>query len=402
MGLFARLRNWVTNTVITGVLNLVRGGFTFQNNSLASNETIFSAISMLSGAIASLPIALKREALDVQPGEHTVANLLEWGPCPNMSTFQFIRCMEVLRNSTGAGYAIKELTQRGSLYALWLMRTENVTPMIDRDSRELYYQVRDHLGSELAYLHHSMVLAVNHISNDGINPINPIEVLRSTLDYDREVKEFSINQMQNGLRANYAVTFPKGNLNKEQIERYDEMVKTFKKSGILYLDAGKEIKELNGLSVIDPKVFEVENITIARVARVYNLPLDKFLPEKTSYSSAEQSDLNYLRDTILPMARMYEQEFSRKLLTEQERAAGMKIKFSLNGFARADMKTRGDFYFKGVRSGWFCLDEIRDMEDRPPIPGGYGKEFFTSKDLVPIRILTNASQTNTQGSDTNE
>lgn len=387
MGLFDGLRRRMGCGTVVVPSRLVHGGFSFDNGTLASNETIFSAISMLSGAMASLPVTLRQDYQRIKPVQNKVAWMLEYGLNPNMTTFEFIRCMEALRDSTGAGYAIKELNAQGELEALWLMKTEAVTPKIDRESRELYYEVRDDLGGGVVYLHNSLVVAVTHVSTDGIHPMNPINVLRSSLDYDREVKEFSVDQMQNGLRANYAISFKGASLGPEQLEAYNEVLRAFKKSGVLYLDAGKTIQELKGSSVIDPKVFEVENITIARVARVYTIPLDKFLPDKTSYSSAEQSDLNYLRDTILPMVRMYEQEFSRKLLSEQERAGGMAIKFSLNGFARADMQTRGEFYMKGIRTGWFCLDDVRSLEDLPPLPNGQGQEYFISKDLVPIRYL---------------
>lgn len=382
MGLISRLRAFAGRKKpgAFGSAGLVPGGFCYPNATLASNETIFSAITMLSNAIASAPITLRRDYKRVMPQEHRIAWLMEFGLNPSMSTFQFIRTMETLRDATGAGYAVKELDDYGNLRALWPMHTENVSPMVERESREIYYQIRDALEGGDVYLHNSAVVAVSHISADGIHPLNPISVLQSSLDYDREVKEFSVNQMKNGLRAKFVIEFP-NSMSREQFEEYNAYVKAFKKNGVLYLDGGKQIVQLKN-DVIDPRVFDVENITIARVARVFNIPLEKFLPDKTSYSSAEQSDLNYLRDTILPMARMYEQEFSRKLLSEQERANGMQIKFSLNGFARADMKTRAEFYMKGVRTGWFSINDVRGLEDIEPIEGG--ETHYISKDLVPL------------------
>lgn len=148
------------------------------------------------------------------------------------------------------------------------------------------------------------------------------------------------------------------------------------------MDQGKEFQELKNSSFIDPKVFDVENITIARVARVYNIPLHKLLAEKQSYSSAEQADLEYIKDTILPDIRQDEEELNKKLLTETQRNEGYSWKFNLNGLARADMKTRGDFYFKGIRSAWFTPNEIRALEEMQPIKGG--DQLFVSRDLIPI------------------
>ncbi len=46
------------------------------------------------------------------------------------------------------------------------------------------------------------------------------------------------------------------------------------------------------------------------------------------------------------------------------------------------MSTRGEFYFKGIRSAWFTPNEIRALEEMPPIKGG--DQLFVSRDLVPI------------------
>jgi len=181
--------------------------------------------------------------------------------------------------------------------------------------------------------------------------------------------------MQNGLKANIVVKLS-SKLDEEGLRTYNDMLSKFQKNGILYVDSGKDFQELKNTSFIDPNVAAVEQITVERVERVYNMP------GKLTGKATNVEDLLYLKDTILPTARMYEQEFTRKCLSEPDRDEGIKVKLSLNGFARADMKTRGDFYFKGIRSSWFCSDEIRALEDMPPIPGG--DVYYVSRDLVPI------------------
>ena len=77
-----------------------------------------------------------------------------------------------------------------------------------------------------------------------------------------------------------------------------------------------------------------------------------------------------------------EQELNRKLLTPVERRRGWYFKFNTNALLRGDMKTRGEFYFKGIRSGWFKPNEVRAYEDLPPESGG--DKLYMSKDLFPI------------------
>lgn len=382
MGILNSIRNFF-KTPSSAWINRNFSKFSFSNRDLATNETIFSAVSMLSNAIASAPISVSQDYTKLKPKEHSLAKLFEYGPNPRTSTFQFIRLMETLRNTKGAGYAIKEYGYGGEIDAMWVLDNDYVKPIIERDSKELYYEIREF--NNVRYVHNSHIIVVTHLTTDGYTPINPLDVLRNTIDYDREIKEFSLNQMENNIKANIVVKLAV-KLSKENQEIYEEMIRDFKKSGVLFIDAGKELTELKNSSFIDPNVAAVEQITVERVERVYNMP------GKLTGKATNVEDLLYLKDTILPVVRMYEQEFSKKGLSEPDRDEGIKVKLSLNGFSRADMKTRGDFYFKGIRSSWFNANDIRALEDMSPIEGG--EVYYVSKDLIPINMISSTQNNN--------
>ncbi len=376
MGILNSIKNFFKTPFKTPFKTAIKrdfSRFSFFNKDLATNETIFSAVSMLSNAIASAPLSVNQDYVKLKPREHELARLFEYGPNPRMSTFNFVKTMEVNRLTEGAAYAIKEYGYGGEIIAIWVLNGDYIEPIIERDSNELYYQIKG--DGEPEYVHNSHIIAVDYLTTDGYTPISPLDVLRNTIDYDREIKEFSLNQMQNGLKANIVVKL-QSKLDEEGLRTYNDMLSKFQKNGILYVDSGKDFQELKNTSFIDPNVAAVEQITVERVERVYNMP------GKLTGKATNVEDLLYLKDTILPTARMYEQEFTRKCLSEPDRDEGIKAKLSLNGFARADMKTRGDFYFKGIRSSWFCADDIRALEDMPPIQGG--DVYYVSRDLVPI------------------
>lgn len=352
--------------------------FAFSSTDLATNETIFAAISMMSNAIASAPVSVAQDFRRLKPDESSIAALFEFGPNSMQSTFQFIRLMETVRNMTGAAYAIKEYGHLNEITAIWVLNSSCVEPVLEEETKELYYKIKD--NGQTRYIHSEHIIGVNHITTDGYTPISPLDVLKNTIDYDREIKEFSLNQMQNGLKANMVIKL-QAKLSREALDEYNEVMNSFKKNGILYVDSGKDFQELKNSSPIDPKVFEIEGITVKRVERVFNM-VGK-LEKNTNQLNAE--DLMFLKDTILPIIRMYEQEFTKKCISIKDRYEGIKIKLSLNGFARADMQTRGDFYFKGIRSSWFSANEIRALEDMPPIPGG--DTYYVSRDLCPIESI---------------
>ncbi|HBJ2609717.1 TPA: phage portal protein [Clostridium botulinum] len=379
MGIWNKIKSFIKAPFKTRIIRDYSSGFSFFNTDLATNETIFSAVSLLSNTMGSLPLKLYKDYEIAKPGENDLARMIEYNPTSYMTMLQWVRCMETLKNTKGNSYAIKEYDYMHQPTKMHILNPDFVTPIIEKDTKELWYEIRDEDG--LMYVHNSHIIHFSHISVNGYKGINPLDVLRNTIDYDREIKEFSLNQMKNGLKANIVIKLG-AKLNKDAMNEYTEMIGRFQKNGILFVDQGKEFQELKNSSFIDPKVFDVENITIARVARVYNIPLHKLLAEKQGYSSAEQADLEYIKDTILPIIRQYEEELNKKLLTEQQRNEGYSFKFNLNGLARADMKTRGDFYFKGIRSAWFTPNEIRALEEMPPRQGG--DQLFVSRDLIPV------------------
>ncbi|VTQ55174.1 phage portal protein [Clostridium perfringens] len=380
MGIFSKIIGFF-KTPYKAYINRDFSNFSFFNRDLNTNENIFSAVSLLSNALASAPISVYKDYEKLKPRENDLARLFEYGPNNFQSTFQFIRLMETLRNTKGAAYAIKEYGFNNRLERLWVMNPDNVTPQMEKDSRELYYAISK--DGDINYVHSSHIIAVNYVTTDGYTPISPLDVLRNTVDYDREIKEFSLNQMKDGLKANLVIKL-QAKLNEEELANYNEMINRFKSNGILYVDNGKEFQELKKSSFIDPNVAAVEEITVERVERVYTIQ------GKLTGKATNVEDLLYLKDSILPTARMYEQEFTKKCIPNTERDEGIKVKISLNGFARADMKTRGEFYFKGVRTGWFCPDEVRALEDMPPIKGG--DTYYVSKDLIPVDMIRNLNK----------
>lgn len=350
-------------------------GYRFYKTELANNETIFSAITLKANAIASAPIGIYRDHKKLTPNEHPLARLFKYGPNPRQSMFGFVQYMEMTRNTSEGAYAIIEYDRMGDVQAIWALKSDLVEPIINTDDNDLWYKIKDHDTDVVNFVHNSHIIALNYLNNNGLAGINPLNVLKNTISYDKEVKEFNINQMKNSLKANAVVTIP-GTLDAELIEQYDEMMEGMQEAGIIYVDDGKDFKELSNRSYIDSKVFEVENITVQRVERVFNI-VGKLI--KDDVQNRDTEDLIFLKDTLLPIVRMYEQEFTRKLLNSLEIDQECEIKFNMSGFARATMEKRGNFYQILCRNGILSVNEIRALEDLPPVKNG--DKRYLSRDL---------------------
>jgi phage portal protein BeeE len=94
---------------------------------------------------------------------------------------------------------------------------------------------------------------------------------------------------------------------------------------------------------------------------------------RATFTNAEQSDLIFVKHTITPVVRIYEQEINMKLFSEREKK-NTYYKFNLNGLMRGDTQARAAFY-KSMRDiAGMNGNEIREREDMNHYDGG---EIFT-------------------------
>ncbi|PHD55680.1 phage portal protein [Bacillus wiedmannii] len=348
------------------------------NAKLATNETIFSVISRLSNTVASLPLKLYK---DYDTVVNQVSDVVMNEPNPNMTGFEWINKIEVSRNETGNGYAAIIRDIRFQVESLIPIESAYVTPFLNTDDNNLWYEVRGIEGTY--YIHNMNMFHVKHIT--GIsrwNGICPIDVLRNTLEYDKAVQEFSLSEMQK--KDSFILEYG-ANVDSEKRQRIIDDFRRFYKEngGILFREPGVTIDEMER-KYFASDTLASERITRSRVANVFNVPVS-FLndTEGQSYSSNEQLMIQFVQMTLTPIARQYEQEMNRKLLNKAERQAGYYFKFNMSGLLRGDTAARTQFYQMMLRSGGLTPDEVRELEDKPP-KGGSASQLWISGDLYPI------------------
>ena len=350
------------------------------NHTLATNETIFSAVSRLSNSLASLPLKLLDKNFN-HITDHPMADLLANSPNPNMNSFEFLRTMETLRNTDGNAYALKDYDMRYQVKALWILDPSKVKEVIEATTQELWYEIQGDKGTY--YVHNMDMIHVKHIHGYGYRGISPIDVLRNTIDFESKIKQFSLDLMDSAVKASFVLQMASSVGEEKKKDIYKNFRDFYSENGgVLIQELGTTITPIKR-EFIDTKIFEAEKITRTRVATVYNMPAHMLgETEGVNYSSMEQMALEYVQGTLGVNVIQYEKEFNRKLLTTEDRRKGLYWKFNLKALLRGDVKSQAEYYFKGVRSMWLTPNEIRAYEDLPPLKGG--DKLYKSKDIEPI------------------
>lgn len=350
---------------------------------LQGHEAIYAAVTRIANTVASIPVHVYkgRERQDTHPLE----KLLNLSPNPSMSAYIFKQTMEAFRNTEGMAYALIIRDGLGEITRLDVLDPTRVRPLIERDSREIWYDIT--LEGKTYPIPGYMVLVLKHMSANGISGIRPLDVLRGSLDYDAEVKEISLNQLD-GINHGVMLEVPGQALDEtRKAQIVADFLDAYESSGqrVLVLEGGIKATTFNQ-SPVDAQLMDVERITRNRVATVYNLPphmLGDY--SDTSFSTAEQQMQEFLQLTIIPIVQQWEDELNRKLLSDADYKAGYRFRFDTDSLIRADMVAMANKYQMAIRGGWMRMNEVREREGLPPDPNG--DELMCARDVIPLRIM---------------
>lgn len=388
MGLFSRFRNENKARDKPRVRVFDRGKVTNimrprADVTLQGHEAIYAAVTRIANTVASIPVHVYkgRERQDTHPLE----KLLNLSPNPSMSAYIFKQTMEAFRNTEGMAYALIIRDGLGEITRLDVLDPTRVRPLIERDSREIWYDIT--LEGKTYPIPGYMVLALKHMSANGISGIRPLDVLRGSLDYDAEVKEISLNQLD-GINHGVMLEVPGQALDEtRKTQIVADFLDAYESSGqrVLVLEGGIKATTFNQ-SPVDAQLMDVERITRNRVATVYNLPphmLGDY--SDTSFSTAEQQMQEFLQLTIIPIVQQWEDELNRKLLSDADYKVGYRFRFDTDSLIRADMVAMANKYQMAIRGGWMRMNEVREREGLPPDPNG--DELMCARDIIPLRIM---------------
>lgn len=128
----------------------------------------------------------------------------------------------------------------------------------------------------------------------------------------------------------------------------------------------------------EAKFVESMKLTATQVAAIYDVPPDRIggeLGGPLQYSSPEQAALHLVTFSLRNWFELFEETFSAMV------PAAQYVRFNADSLMRADLKTRHEVYKLGRAIGLYSIDELRALEDRPPLPEGEG-----GKDYTPLAV----------------
>ena len=122
----------------------------------------------------------------------------------------------------------------------------------------------------------------------------------------------------------------------------------------------------------EAKFIETMQLNATQIASIYGIPpemLGGSTGNSLTYSTVEQNSINFVKFTLRPWLELLEETFSQLLPRPQY------VKFNVDALLRGDLTTRMTAYQTARQIGLNNIDELRNLEDWAPIPGGKGKDY---------------------------
>lgn len=164
---------------------------------------------------------------------------------------------------------------------------------------------------------------------------------------------------------------------------------------VAILDHGLKYTPINA-TMKDAEWVSNHDVTVLDICNFFGVPAYKLNAGKQSYSSNEQNAIEYVTGTLHPIITQYEQEQTWKLLMPSQRRQGLELHINMMAELRGDHASRANWYAQMRNVGAYSVNEIRQHEDLPDVPGGDVR--LADLNHIPLELFEELSvQRNTGG-----
>ena len=345
---------------------------------IMGEATVYACVSLLSGALASMPLHIYRENGD---GRERVRNHL-WNMLNEQMSTRWLA-------AAGWEFAMQSLLLHGDAFfrierpSRYTGQIDGLTPVhpqtVDvrkQDGRLIYLLYED---GGVTVLDQDDVLHIPGAGFDGKRGVSQIaHVLRRPVNIAIDAGEQTGAFLGDGMRPDLALTSPKETrLDEKQIDnlrtqwrgRYNGITNS---GAPVVLTGGMDLKQIT-MSAVDAQLLETRKLQAEQIAQIFGVPPHMIgMTEKTTSwgSGIEQMSISFVKYTMQRHLVKFEQEINRKSL----KGSGLFCEFNTKGLERGDLTSRNESYRialgRAGEPGWMTANEIRKAENLPPVEGG--------------------------------
>ncbi len=339
--------------------------------------TVWACCRYLSQTIGQLPwsVLLRRNGKRSIAERHPVYYLLHTRPSPEWSPLQFKETLVHWAVRFGNGYAEIERDQLGRPWALHPIHPDRVTPMRDKITDELYYEIVNDDGSRVELAAADMF----HLRGFGDGPvgINVMRYAAESIGWARAVQLFGAAFFGNNMNIGGLVQVDgigldgKKNLENSLNAKHRGPGRAWR---WIVGDRKMEVKPF-ATKLNEGQFLETNQHMVEEICRWFGVPPHKVMHLlRAHFNNVEHLGIEVVVDSITPWVLRLEQEADYKLFGANRQ--GFFTKLNMRALLRGDFKSQNEGFEIMRRNGALNADEWRDLVDMDEIGAENGGDKY--------------------------
>lgn len=346
-------------------------------------SSVYACVELLAQTISTLPLYVYEDRGDGRKPDKasTLWILLHDKPNVWMTPSEFLSAMVVNRMLRGNAYALIERNSYGDPIALIPLASDQMEVSIIAGGAVYTY----HQDGVTTAISPENIIHWKGLGN-GFMGLSKLEFMRATTNEAIKAQDNANALFGKGSKpAGVLQTDQK--LNKEQIQQLMERFQgNLQRSGggLLIADRGLQYTQLS-LSPADAQLLQTRQFSVEEICRWFGVPPVLIGSNATTTWGSGISEIvsGFHKFTIGPLVKQLEQAIAKVLVPVTNTTT--TIEFRLDGFLRSNPQERAQYYSTMAQNGAMSRNEIRRLENLPPVEGG--DALTAQSNLVPLEKL---------------
>ena len=356
-------------------------------------SAVNACVRILSETVASLPLHLYRRNGNGSPEkveDHPLAECLYSAVNEEMTSFQFRESMMASVLLWGNAYARIIRNKLGQVTELWFLKPQYMVVDRDMHTGEIVYTYTDDTTNEIYIYNPKQIFHLRTTPIDGLRGMSPIEQASSAIGLALAAEHYGAKFFGNGANPGGVLEHP--GVVKDPTKIRDSWNAVYQGSAnahkIAVLEEGMKYKSI-GISPNAAQFLKTRKYQVEEICRIFRIPPHMVGDlDRATFSNIEHQSIQFVVHTVRPWLVRWEQAITRCLLNEKERGV-YYARFNVDGLLRGDYQSRMEGYGIGRQNGWLSANDIRELEDLPPIPEEQGgNEYFVNSGMMGQSITT--------------
>ncbi|SMO79105.1 phage portal protein [Paracoccus laeviglucosivorans] len=355
----------------------MRGGLASASGAIVTpqsalkNTAVFRCVSLLSYAMAMLPVHLYHQGdAREKASDHPLFKVLHRKPNGWQTAFEFRQLMQAWALLHGNAYAAK-VTRGDQVIALLPMDPERVV-VEQLDNLTVRYKFTAKNGGQ-RIMPAEDVFHLRGFTLDGLTGRSLVKQAAEAIGLALQADRAAGRLFQKGLMAGGALQMPDNKkLSEEAFERLKASMSDHEgaenSNAWMILEEGLKANPF-ATTAKDSQHLETRSHQVEEISRVFGVPRPLLMINDTSWGTGiDVLGQIFVRYGLSPWFEAWEQAISRCLLSDREQDL-YYAKFNAAALLRGSMKDQAEFFSRGLsvnnQQPWLHVEEVRDWMDLP-------------------------------------